>query len=403
MQFPKNEQSSKGGTTLNRVCSIFSQLLRVFPRNEFQSIVRELKAERHSRGFHCWAQFISMLFCQMAHAHSLREICGGLAACEGKLKHLGLSDAPKRSTLAYANEHRPWQVYEKTFYAMQQRCMSEVAQRGHGFRFKNKLLSMDATTIGLCVSMFDWAHFQRAKGAVKLHLLLDHDGYLPSYAVITTGKKHEIGVARSWKFERGTILVFDQGYTDVRWWKQLTADGVYFVSRLRADLKYAVTAERQIPPTHDHLRKDEEIHIRNWKKVELKGLRRIEVWIEEKQEMMVLVTNHPRLAASTIAEIYRQRWRIETFFKSIKQLLKIKTFVGTSESAVLTQIWTALIVMLLLRWLKLKAKYGWSLSNLVALLRQQLFVYRDLWSWLDDPFQGPPGLPEPEQLLLAVG
>jgi hypothetical protein len=168
---------------------------------------------------------------------------------------------------------------------------------------------------------------------------------------------------------------------------------VYFVSRLRDDAKYTRQGEREIPPRHAHIRKDENITLAGYRQLGqegLTGLRRIEVWIEEKQETMVLVTNHPRLAASTIAEIYRDRWRIETFFKSIKQLLKLKTFVGTTEKAVLTQIWTALIVMLLLRWLMLKAQYGWSLSNLVALLRQQLFVYRDLWAWLDAPFEGPP-------------
>lgn len=388
---------------MNRVCSIFSQLLQLFPRLEFESIVKKHKAERHSRGFSCWCQFISMFFCQLGRAHSLREICGGLAACEGKLRHLGLQDAPRRSTLAYANEHRPWQVYEDLFYAIQKRCVMEAGPRGHGFRFKNKLLSIDSSTIGLCVTMFDWAHFQRAKGAVKLHLMLDHDGYLPKYAVITTGKKHDITVGREMVFEAGTIVVFDQGYTDLGWWKQLGEQGVYFVSRLRADLKYTVRKKRAIPPRHEHLRNDEEIHLPGYRQVGkggLSGLRRIEVWIEAKQELLVLVTNHPALAASTIAEIYRKRWEIETFFKSLKQLLKIKTFVGTSESAVLTQIWTALIVMLVLRWLKLKSRYAWSLSNLLALLRQQLFVYRDLWSWLNDPFQGPPPLPDAEQLSL---
>jgi hypothetical protein len=388
---------------LNRVCSIFSQLLQIFARLEFESIVKKHKAERHSRGFSCWSQLIAMFFCQLGRAHSLREICGGLAACEGKLRHLGLQDAPRRSTLSYANEHRPWQVYEDLFYEVQKRCAMEAGKRGHGFRFKNKLLSIDSSTIGLCVTMFDWAHYQRAKGAVKLHLMLDHDGYLPKYAVITTGKKHDITVARHMAFERGTIVVFDQGYTDLAWWKQLGQQGVYFVSRLRADLKYTVEKERAIPPAHAHLRKDQEIVLPGHRQVGkegLSGLRRIEVWIEEKQELMVLVTNHPTLAASTIAEIYRKRWQIETFFKSLKQLLKIKTFVGTSENAVLTQIWTALIVMLLLRWLKMKSRYAWSLSNLLALLRQQLFVYRDLWTWLNDPFQGPPGLPASEQLLL---
>ena len=345
-----------------------------------------------------------MLFCQLGRAHSLREICGGLAACEGKLRHLGLQEAPKRSTLAYVNGHRPWTVYQDLFWTLEARCRSGGHQRGHGFRFRNKLLSMDATTISLCVSMFDWAHYQRAKGAVKLHLVLDHDGYLPRYAVVTTGKRHEINMARSTDFEPRTILVFDQGYTDARWWKRLTAHEVYFVTRMRADLKYEVVSQREVPPSRaEKILSDQEVILPGWRQVGkegLRGLRRIEVWLEDKQEVMVLLTNHPRLAASTIAEIYRKRWEIETFFKSLKQLLKIKTFVGTSENAVLTQIWTALIVMLLLRWLKLKARYGWSLSNLVALLRQQLFVHRDLWTWLDDPFQSPPAYAEFDQLSL---
>jgi hypothetical protein len=391
---------------LNRVCSIFSQILQICPRLEFAAIVKEHDAERHSRGFSCWAQLIAMLFCQLGRAHSLREICGGLAACEGKLWHLGLRDAPKRSTLAYANEHRPWQVYQDLFWTVQRRCGQEATVRGHGFRFRNKLVSMDATTIGLCISMFDWAHFQRAKGAVKLHLMLDHDGYLPSYAVITTGKTHEITVARRMVFEPGTIVVFDQGYTDLAWWKRLNEQRVYFVSRLRADLKYTVTGEREIPAKYaGKLLADQEITLPGWRQVGKEGLprlRRIELWVEEKQEVMVLVTNHTRLAASTIADVYRKRWQIETFFKSLKQLLKIKTFVGTNEHAVLTQIWTALIVMLLLCWLKWKARYGWSLSNLVALLRQQLFVHRDLWGWLDDPFQGPPDEGTIQQLPLPA-
>jgi len=379
---------------LNRVCSIFSQLLSVFPRAEFEGFVRKHKAERHARGFTCWGQFVAMLFCQLAHAHSLREICQGLAACEGKLKHLGLSDSPKRTTLAYANGHRPWEVYQDQFYALRQRC-EQQNRPGHKFQFRNKLVSLDSTTIGLCVSMFDWAHFQRAKGAVKVHLMLDHDGYLPQFAVITTGKKHDITVARSLQFEPGTIVVMDKGYADYAWWKRLNEQKVFFVSRLRVDAKYREDKQREIPESHrQRILRDEEITLLGHRQLGQDGLRvrRIEVWDEDKQETFVFVTNHMRLAASTIDRIYRERWQIETFFKSLKQLLKIKTFVGTTENAVLTQIWTALITMLLLRWLKLTARYGWSLSNLLALLRQQLFVYRDLHAWLDNPFTGPPAL-----------
>lgn len=390
---------------MNRVCSIFSQLLQCFPRLEFEALVRKHRAERHARGFSSWGQFVAMMFCQLGRAHSLREICGGLAACEGKLRHLGLPDAPARSSLAYANGHRPWQLHQDLFWKLKERCMGEAAQRGHRFRFKNKLLSMDSSTIALCVSMFDWAHYQRAKGAVKLHLVLDHDGYLPCYAVITTGKKSDITMARQIRFDPGTILVMDKGYADYAWWKRLTQAGVFFVTRLRVDAKYTVQGDREIAPRHKHVLRDQDITLTGYRQVGkdgLQGLRRIEVWLEDKQEVMVFVTNHPRLSAATIAEIYRDRWQIETFFKSIKQLLKIKTFVGTSENAVLTQIWTALIAMLLLRWLMLKSRYGWSLSNLVALLRQQLFVYRDLWAWLNQPFEGPPPLMPAQQLQLEL-
>ena len=172
-----------------------------------------------------------MLFCQWGRAHSLREICGGLASCLGKLSHLGIERAPVRSTLAYANEHRPAGLYRDLFFDLLDRCRL-VAGR-HKFRFKNKLVSLDATVIDLCAQIFDWAKFRRTKGAVKLHLLLDHDGYLPCFAVITPGKVHEINVARRLRFEPGTILVMDRGYLDYRWLDELTARGVYFVTRLK--------------------------------------------------------------------------------------------------------------------------------------------------------------------------
>src|SRR6202790_3934847 len=164
---------------MTRFCSIFSQLLQLFPRTEFQRAVAATKAERHARGFTCWGQFVAMLFCQLGRAHSLREICGGLASCEGKLKHLGVSEAPKKSTLAYANQHRPWELYQTVFGQLLEKCQSMVTESGFKkkFRFKNKLVSLDSSTIDLCLSLFDWAKFRRTKGAVKLHLLLDHDGY----------------------------------------------------------------------------------------------------------------------------------------------------------------------------------------------------------------------------------
>jgi Transposase DDE domain/Domain of unknown function (DUF4372) len=180
-----------------------------------------------------WGQLVAMLFCQLGRAHSLREICQGLAASEGKLKHLGVPTAPSRSTLAYANQHRPWQLYQTVFLELLARCQ-ELADSGRRkFRFKNKLLSLDATVIDLCATLDDWAKFRRTKGAIKLHLLLDHDGYLPRFAVITNGKTHELKVARKLRWEPGTVVVFDRGYIDYDWFAELTRQGVYWVTRLK--------------------------------------------------------------------------------------------------------------------------------------------------------------------------
>jgi len=375
---------------MNRVCSIFSQLLRLFPRLEFQQAVRETGAERHARGFTCWGQFVAMLFCQLGQARSLREICGGLAACEGKLKHLGVPQCPNKSTLAYANEHRSWQLYQKVFGTLFARCQN-LAGAQRRFRFRNPLLSIDGTIIELCATIYDWAQYQRAKGAAKLHLVLDHDGYLPRFAVITEGKASEVKVARGWHFEPGTIVVFDRGYVDYKWYQRLTDEGVFFVTRLRHDAHYRVIESREVPQNRNIL-KDEVIELGSHWYRQPARYRRIEVWVEARQEVMVLLTNHLKFGATTIAAIYQERWQIEVFFRYLKQNLRIKTFVGTSANALHIQIWTALIAMLLLKYLQLRASFGWSLSNLVALLRQQLFVYRDLYVWLDDPYQAPPAL-----------
>ena len=271
------------------------------------------------------------------------------------------------------------------------------------FRFKNPLMSLNATVIDLCAKMFDWAKFRRTKGAVKLHLLLDHDGYLPSFAVITEGKTHEVRVARQMRFAPGTILIFDRGYTDYQWFTSLTQQGVYFVTRLKENADYGVVEKREVPKGRD-VRRDEVVFFYKLEQ-ENQGVfyRRIEFYDEEHDRVLVFVTNHLELAAATVAAIYKERWQVELFFRALKQSLRVKTFVGTSSNALKTQLWTALIAMLLVKYLQLRSTFGWSLSNLVALLRQQLFVYRDLWAWIDDPFQPPP-IPasSPEQLTLHL-
>jgi len=375
---------------MNRVCSIFSQMLKLIPRTSFHKAVLEHQAERHARGFTCWGQLVAMLFCHLGQARSLREICNGLAASEGKLKHLGISRAPSRSTLAYANGHRPWELYETVFHQLLAQCQNEASGKKK-FRFKNKLVSVDSTSIDLCAEIYDWAKYKRTKGAVKLHLVLDNEGYLPCFAVITDGKSSDVTVGRSLRFEPGTIVAMDKGYVDFKWWKQLTEDGVYFVTRFKQDLKYAITAERE-PPKNSPVRRDVDIRITPYRQDFELNLRLVTVWDEEKEEEITFLTNHLKFGATTIARIYKERWQIELFFKSLKQLLRVKTFVGTSANALKTQLWTALIAVLLLKYLHLKSTFNWSFSNLVALLRQQLFVYRDLLAWLNDPYQAPPVL-----------
>ena len=240
---------------MSQVCSIFSQLLKLFPRAEFEQAVRQHRGERHARGFTCWGQFVAMLFCQLGR--SLREICGGLAASQGKLRHLGLSAAPPRSTLAYANRQRPWQIYETVFQQLLAKCRG--AAPGHKFRFKNKLLSLDASVIDLCASLFDWAQFRRTKGAVKLHLVLDHDGYLPSFCVVTDGKTPDLAPARQMLFDPGTIVVFDRGYNDYDWFAELSERGVFFVTRLKRGADYEVLEQRPLPRRPAGVRRDEVI------------------------------------------------------------------------------------------------------------------------------------------------
>ena len=376
-----------------KVCSIFSQVLKLFSRGGFEKAVKQHKAERHARGFTSWGQFIAMLFCQVGRAHSLREICGGLACCEGQLKHLGVPVAPKRSTLAYANEHRPWELYQTVFEQTLSKCQELVRSQGgrKKFRFKNKLMSLDGSIIDLSVSMFDWAKFRRTKGAIKLHLLLDHDGYLPSFAVVTEGKTSEIKVARTLRFAPGTILAIDRGYNDYAWFRELTQEEVYFVTRMKEKAVYEIKEELEVPQNRNVVRDQIICFPRLARQGEKPVLfRRVEIWDAEKEEAIVFLSNLLAFGATTIAAIYKDRWQVELFFRALKQNLRVKTFVGTSENALQTQIWTALVAMLLIKYLQLRSTFGWSLSNLVALLRQQLFVHRNLWQWIDSPFQPPP-------------
>jgi len=383
-----------------KFCSIMNQLLQFFPRSEFEQEVKTTKAERHARGFASWDHFVAMLFCHLADGQSLREITGGLASCQGRLEQWGVINPPKRSTLAYANQHRPWQLFENVFYRLSDRFRTELGPTTR-FRFKNPLLSIDSSVVTLALKTFPWAHWSRQKGAIKLHLTLDHAGYMPEALVITTGRYSELTIARRRQYARGTLLAMDKGFVDFKWFYRLNREGVFFVTRIKEDTCHEIVESRPLTAA-GVVKSDEWIRLTSkHSRKNYPDLVRL-ITIQTKEgKILKFLTNHKTLAASTIAEIYKDRWQIEVFFKLLKQNLKIKSFIGGSANAVWTQIWTAMIAMLLIRFLQLKSKAAWSFSNLVYFLRMNLLVYRDLWGWLDDPFTAPPTTPElspPSQL-----
>ena len=381
--------------------SLFSQMLSLIQRDRFNRLKRYWESDRNSKGFTSWNQLVSMLFCQLAQAKSLREICGGLRTCLGKLNHLGVKDAPKRSTLSYANKNRPWELFSDMFYEMLDTVKQAAPGKKRKFRFKNPLLSLDATVIDLCEDVFDWARYGRTKGAVKVNLLLDHDGYLPVFAHITEGKEHEINTARMLELPKGAIVAMDRAYVDYSLFGKWTEAEVWFVTRAKKNMAYEVLESRR-PPQNRNILKDEIIRLTGTeaRKACAAKLRRVVAWDPEGEREVVLLTNHLDFGASTISKIYRDRWEIETFFRTLKQNLKVKTFVGTSANALRIQIWTALIAMLLIKYLQFQSRRDWSLSTLVALLRWNLFTYRNLWRWIDDPFNTPPERGKYQQLTL---
>ena len=388
-----------------QVASLFNQLLQHFPRLEFAALVKKHQAERAAKGFGCWTQFVAMMFCQLGHADSLREICNGLSCCLGKLVHLGIAQAPNKSTLSYANEHRPAALYQELFYTALARFRSQqqLGGRKRKFRFKNKLLSLDSTTVSLCLTLFPWAQFRRTKGGVKAHVLMDHDDYLPRYVLLTAARASDVRMAHQFDLPPGSIVAVDRGYNDFRLFARWIAAGVYFVIRPLRHMVYEVIESRQPPPTSNILL-DQIVRFTSKKAQQTfkHQLRRVVVWDEANAREIVLVTNHFGFGATTISHIYKDRWEIELFFKALKQNLKIKSFVGTSENALRIQIWTALLALLLIKWLHHLSQAHWSLSNLATMLRLNLFTYRDLQGWLKDPFGTPPIVPGPQQLALAL-
>ena len=334
-----------------------------------------------------------MLFCQFAKSQSVRDISNGLKSATGNLNHLGIEKAPSKSTISYQNKNRDWNLFREYYYKLLSELGQQMNIKQTKFKIKSKILLLDSTTISLCLSLFDWARYKTAKGAVKMHTLLDYDGNLPAYVNITDGKTADNKGAYDIPLLAGSVIVADRYYNDFSLLHVWDSSSVFFVVRHKDNLQFKVVKENALAENlHPHIITDQVIELtgsRTKNKYPNK-LRRVVVWDDENEQEIELITNQTSWTANTISGLYKSRWQIEIFFREIKQLLHIKSFIGTSENAVMIQIWTALITILVLKYLKALAQYAWRLSNLVAFIRLNLFVKTDLQKWLDRPFEEPP-------------
>ena len=396
MSSPQTIEKLTGKQALSHHNTVFSQLLKFIPRHEFESLAAKHHEGRKLRKMSRWLQFVSLTLAQLTGRVSLRDIVSNLSAQSHKLYHIG-SKTVSRSSLGRVNEKQPYTLYEALFSKLLSRCQG-VAPK-HGFKFKNKLYSLDASTIDLCLSVFPWAEFRSTKAAVKLHMGLDHDGLIPAFLTITDGKSHDITAARSLTLPKQSIVVMDRGYNDYSWYNHLNSQKVFFVTRLKKNARYRVI-ERHSTRKSTGLTSDQTIELTG-SKAELCPikLRRVGYKDPETGNQYYFLTNNFKLAATTIAAIYKSRWQIELFFKWIKQNLKIKSFVGTSKNAVMTQIWIAMCVYLLLAYIKFISKVEGSLQMMLRLIQLNLFERREMNSLL----RGDPAPPDisPDQTRLV--
>ncbi|MBA3681706.1 MAG: IS4 family transposase [Bacteroidetes bacterium] len=370
--------------------TLFSQIISKLDRLKFLKLVKEKETDKHQKGYNSWTHLVAMLFGQFAKSQSLRDISNGLRSATGNLNHLGIQKAPSKSSIGYQNKNRNWELFRDYYYQLLGSLGQQAGFKQVKFKIKSKIFFLDSTTISLCLNIFDWAKYKTAKGAVKMHTLLDFDGNLPSYVNITDGKTADNKGAYEIPLLKGSVIVADRFYNDFYLLNLWDSKGVFFVVRHKENIKYIVIKENELPDNkYQHILKDEIIELKNKSSKEKypKRLRRVAVWDEVNKQTIELITNHMTWTANTIGELYKSRWNVEIFFRDIKQLLHIKSFIGTSQNAVMIQIWTALITILILKALKAMAKFSWHLSNLVAFIRLNLFVKINLQYWIDKPFE----------------
>ena len=350
--------------------TLFHSMLNFIPRHQFSALEKRHSTGRRSRSFSRWSQFVHLMFMQLTGRSSLRDGIQSMNSRANNLYHLGAKPV-SRSTFADANNVRPASLYEALFTKIYQRC--RIVSPKHKFKFKNKLFSLDASVIDLSLSAFPWARFRRTKSAVKIHTLLDHSGYLPAFVAITDGKTHETKVATSLSLPKGSIVVEDKAYNDYQWFADLTQTGIFFITRQKRNAIYRVTERRNVNKKQG-LCSDQTIRLNSIKGQQCPHpLRRIGYRDPETKKHYVFLTNNFKLSPKTIADIYKDRWQIEIFFRWIKQNLKIKAFIGNSRNAVMTQIYVALIAYLLLYLFKYLSKVSVSLQNLLRVIQLNLF------------------------------
>lgn len=372
--------------------SLFSQIVSMLDRVGFSRIVAKRGTDKHAKGYDSWTHLVAMLFCQFAKSQSVRDISNGLRSATGNLNHLGVDSAPSKSSISYQNKHRDWRLFRDYYLVLLDRLGQQPAFRKLKFRIRSKILLLDSTTVSLCLSAFDWARYKTAKGAVKLHTLLDYDGNLPVYVNVTDGKTTDNKGASDIQLIPGSVIVADRAYNDFSLLNVWDSSRINFIVRHKENLSYTVLRQNEVPSErHPHIISDEIVEFAgDVSRGKYPGrLRRVVVRDEKNNQEIELLTNQFRWTANTIGELYKSRWQIEIFFREIKNLLHIKSFIGTSENAVMIQIWTAMITILLLKALRASAGYDWHLSNLVAFIRINLFVKINLKQWLDEPFITP--------------
>ena len=377
--------------------TILAQILKLVQRHEFETLANQHHSGRSFRTASRWSQFTGLVMAQLSGRSSLRDIVENLAAQAHRLYHLG-SSLLSRSNLSRMNEEKPYQLYEALFGKLLQRCQQYAP--GHDFKFKNPLYSLDASTIDLCLSAFPWADFRTTKGAIKLHVGLNHAGYLPEFVQVTEGNVHEVNIGKLMSFPKGSMVAIDRGYTDYSWYKSLNDRGIFFVTRQKRNADYKVVKRHAVDKSKG-LTSDQVIRFTGIQKLKQCPipLRRIGYRDLETGKHYAFFTNHMELSAKTIAEIYKSRWQIELFFKWIKQNLKIKSFIGTSKNAVMTQIWIAMCVYLILAYLRFQSKLKKSMQQILRLLQLNLFEKRDLMVLLRGD---PPSIPKVNKNQMAL-